>query len=60
MASDAQRIHALKSLVGVLTSALKIVKQTNYTDPPMAGFTPERTKDVVETAIICAQAVDKI
>ncbi len=66
MKTDAQRIHALKSLVGVLTSALEIVKQTHYSDqtrtdaPPVPGFTPARTKEVVETALICANSVDSI
>jgi hypothetical protein len=53
--TDAQRIHALRSLVSVLTSALKIVKQTHYSGPS-EEFTPEKTRGVVETAIICAQA----
>jgi len=58
--TDAQRIHALKSLIGVLTSALKIVKQTYYTNPPMEEFTPLKTKGVVETALICARTVDTL
>lgn len=53
--TDAQRIHALRSLVRVLTSALKIVRQTHYTEPPMPEFTPARTRDVVETALFAAR-----
>lgn len=43
--TDAQRIHALRSLVGVLTSAIKIVNQTHYMDPPA----------VVRTALMAAK-----
>ncbi len=53
--TDAQRIQALRSLVAVLTSALRIVKQTHYTDPPLSEFTRDKTKGVVETALICAK-----
>lgn len=52
--TDAQRIHALRSLVGVLTSALKIVRQTHYTSPPMPEFTPDKTSGVVSTALMAA------
>ena len=58
--TDAQRIHALKSLVKVLTSALTIVKQTHYINPPKDEFTPLKTKGVVETALICARTVDTL
>lgn len=58
--TDAQRIHALRSLVGVLTSALNIVKQTHYTTPPLPQFTPEQTKGVVETALLCAKGGDTL
>lgn len=54
--TDQQRIHAMRSLIGVLTSALKIVKQTHYSDPPMPEFTPEKTKGVIETALWAARA----
>jgi hypothetical protein len=53
--TDEQRITALRSLVKVLTSAIKIVRQTHYADPPMPEFTPERTRGVVETAIAAAK-----
>lgn len=52
--TDAQRIYALRSLIKVLTGALKIVKMTHYTDPRLEIFTPEKTKVVVESALICA------
>jgi hypothetical protein len=58
--TDAQRIHALRSLIKVLTSALRIVKQTHYSDPPMAEFTPDKTKTVVETALMAARAGDAL
>lgn len=51
--TDAQRIRAMRSLIGVLTSALKIVRQTHYEKMP--GFTPEKTKGVVESAIAAAK-----
>jgi hypothetical protein len=58
--TDQQRINALRSLVGVLTSALKIVRQTHYTNPPMSEFTPAKTKGVVETALITARAGESL
>lgn len=57
--TDAQRVETLKSLIQVLTSALKIVKQTHYSGPSH-GFTPEKTKAVVDTALICAKAGEAI
>ena len=56
--TDQQRIAALRSLIGVLTSALKIVKQTHYDNA--SGFTAEKTRGVVESALVCAKLGDAL
>ena len=58
--TDAQRINAMRSLIKVLTSALKIVRQTHYANPPMPEFTPDKTKGVVETALWAARAGENL
>jgi hypothetical protein len=52
--TDEKNVAAMRSLIQVLTSALRIVRQTHYADPPMPEFTPEKTRRVVETALKAA------
>ena len=60
MTADEQRIEALISLIRVLTRAIKIVKQTHYTDPPDPEFTPDKTREVVEASLDCVRAAQGV